>query len=57
MQTSKQLLIVDDNGEHQESYVKLRLVMHEIMPKEDQAKCREIFDRAYAELQAAFVDP
>lgn len=56
MQTSKQLLIVDDDGEHQESYVKLHLIMHEKMPMEDQAKCREIFDRAYSEIKAAFID-
>ncbi len=56
MEEQKQLILVDSDGKKLDYFVRLTMWMNDRMSKEDQAKCKEIFDRAMMELHEAFAD-
>lgn len=56
MEQHKQLLIVDSDGKRLDYIVRLTLWMNDKMSKEDETKCRVIFDRAMSELYEVFCD-
>jgi hypothetical protein len=56
MEEQKQLMLVDSDGKKLDYFVKLTMRMNDRMSKEDEAKCREIFDRAMSELHEAFTN-
>lgn len=56
MEEQKQLILVDSDGKKLDYFVRLTMRMNDRMSKEDETKCREIFDRAMSELYEAFSD-
>lgn len=55
MELKNKLSLVDSDGNRIDYFVRLIMWMNDKMPKEDEIKCIEIFDRAMDELREAFV--